>query len=399
MERQQRELHGLARMGLAGGRRDRTWGHGYYTDLLPRVVAETDPTRLYWPGSPYSGRIDLPVSLDGRGCKHIWDVWNTADYSRYRDHVPRFVSEFGWQAPPTWATLTGSVHDDPLPPDSPGMLHHQKASDGNGKLARGLAPHFPEPTTMEDWHNQLNQARAITVGVEHFRSHRGLCMGTVVWQLNDCWPVTSWAVIDGDGRLKPLWFALRRVYDPQLVTVQPRSHRLHVFMVNDRAAAWTSEVNVRRHHVDGAVLAQWTTRLTAEAGSRTDIELPAEVTTPPTPGVSCWSSRRGPHHHLVLRRGQRRRLPLTCLPRGGHPDGDSHTVRVTARTLLRDLTLFADRIHPDAEIDSMLVTLLPGQTHDFHIRGARGLTAEQVQGPPVLRCVNDAALAAHITPV
>ena len=137
-------------MGLAGGRRDRTWGHGYYTDLLPRVVAETDPTRPYWPGSPYSGRIDLPVSLDGRGCKHIWDVWNTADYSRYRDHVPRFVSEFGWQAPLTWATLTGSVHDDPLPPDSPGMLHHQKASDGNGKLARGLAPHFPEPTTMED---------------------------------------------------------------------------------------------------------------------------------------------------------------------------------------------------------------------------------------------------------
>ena len=108
-------------------------------------------------------------------------------------------------------------------------------------------------------------------------------MGTVVWQLNDCWPVTSWAVIDGDGRLKPLWFALRRVYDPQLVTVQPRSHRLHVFMVNDRAAAWTSEVNVRRHHVDGAVLAQWTTRLTAEAGSRTDIELPAEVTTPSDP--------------------------------------------------------------------------------------------------------------------
>jgi beta-mannosidase len=381
---------------------DRTWGHGYYTDLLPRVVAETDPTRPYWPGSPYSGRIDLPVSLDGRGCKHIWDVWNTADYSRYRDHVPRFVSEFGWQAPPTWATLTGSVHDDPLQPDSAGMLHHQKASDGNGKLARGLAPHFPEPTTMEDWHflNQLNQARAITVGVEHFRSHRGLCMGTVVWQLNDCWPVTSWAVIDGDGRLKPLWFALRRVYDPQLITVQPRSHRLHVFMVNDRAAAWTSEVDVRRHHVDGTVLAQWTTRLTAEAGSRTDIELPAEVTTPSDPRRELLLVTAGDRTTTwFFAEDKDVDYPSPAYHVEVTPDGDLHTVRVTASTLLRDLTLFADRIHPDAEIDSMLVTLLPGQTHDFHIRGARGLTAEQVQGPPVLRCVNDAALAAHITPV
>jgi beta-mannosidase len=70
-------------------------------------------------------------------------------------------------------------------------------------------------------------------------------------------------------------------------------------------------------------------------------------------------------------------------------DSDSHIVRVTARTFLRDLALFVDRIHPDAEVDSMLVTLLPGQTHDFHVRGAGVLSAEQVQGSPVLRCVND----------
>ena len=82
-------------------------------DLLPRVVAELDPTRPYWPGSPYSGRIDLPVSLKDRGCTHIWDVWNTDDYTRYRDHVPRFVAEFGWQAPPTWPPCAGSSRRSP----------------------------------------------------------------------------------------------------------------------------------------------------------------------------------------------------------------------------------------------------------------------------------------------
>jgi beta-mannosidase len=371
---------------------DRTWGHGYYTELLPRVVAQTDPTRPYWPGSPFSGSIDLPVSLDGRGCKHIWDVWNTADYGRYRDYVPRFVSEFGWQGPATWATVAGSVHDSSLLPDSPGMLHHQKATDGNGKLARGLAPHFPEPETMEDWHflNQLNQARAIALGIEHLRSHRGTCMGTVVWQLNDCWPVTSWAAIDGAGRLKPLWFALRRVYDPHLVTVQPRSDGLQVFLVNEEATAWTTEVDVRRYDVDGIVLAKWTTTLMAPARSRSDVEVPVGVATASDPRREL----------LVVTAGDRTATwfygedkdidyPPAVFEVEVVRDSDSHVVRVTARTFLRDLTLFVDRIHPDAEVDSMLVTLLPGQTHDFHVRGVGVLSAEQVQGPPVLRCVND----------
>ena len=73
------------------------------------------------------------------GPMHIWDVWNERDYSAYLDYTPRFVSEFGFQGPPAWSTLTRAVHDEPLAPDSPGMLAHQKAEDGNGKLARGLA--------------------------------------------------------------------------------------------------------------------------------------------------------------------------------------------------------------------------------------------------------------------
>ncbi len=76
---------------------------------------------------------------ENHGTRHEWDVWNTDDYTHYRDHVPRFCSEFGFQGPPTWATLTRWIHDEPLTPDSPSFLTHQKAEDGNGKLDRGLA--------------------------------------------------------------------------------------------------------------------------------------------------------------------------------------------------------------------------------------------------------------------
>ena len=264
---------------------DRTWGLGYYTDLLPRIVAEVDGTRPYWPGSPYSGRPDRPSGLDGYGCKHVWDVWNTADYVKYRDYVPRFVSEFGWQAPPTWATLTESVHDDPLLPDSPGVLAHQKASDGNGKLARGLAAHFPVPKNIDDWHfvNQLNQSRAIATGIEHFRSHRGTCMGTIVWQLNDCWPVTSWAAIDGYGRVKPLWYTLRRVYQPQLLTVQPREGGLHIVTVNDAQTSWATTVLVQRVDADGTVPATWNATVCTEPGSVAQLPIPGEIAAPGDP--------------------------------------------------------------------------------------------------------------------
>ena len=145
---------------------------------------------------------------------HIWDLWNQRDYPAYREYEPRFVSEFGWQGPPTWSTMTASITDDPLTPESPGMLVHQKAALGNAKLTDGLVAHFDLPNDMDDWHwaMSLNQAIAITIAIEHFRSVAPSCTGSIVWQLNDCWPVTSWAAVDGDGRAKPLLYALRQAY-------------------------------------------------------------------------------------------------------------------------------------------------------------------------------------------
>jgi beta-mannosidase len=170
----------------------RSWGLGYYNDLLPAIVAEVDPTRPYAPGSPYSPD-DLPPNDPDHGTRHEWDVWNVVDYTHYRDYVPRFCAEFGFQGPPTRATLTRWIHDEPLTPTSPAFLHHQKAHDGNEKLYRGLNPHLPVPDDFEDWHwaTQLNQARAVAFGIEHFRSWWPRTAGALVWQLNDCWPVTS----------------------------------------------------------------------------------------------------------------------------------------------------------------------------------------------------------------
>ena len=107
---------------------------GVAQDPSPRRPrGRLDPDRPYWPGSPYSGPHVAP-NADTHGCTHVWDVWNQLDYERYRDHACRFVAEFGWQAPPTWATLERSVSERPIVRHSPAFTNHHKAEHGDRKL-------------------------------------------------------------------------------------------------------------------------------------------------------------------------------------------------------------------------------------------------------------------------
>ncbi|SDB85908.1 beta-mannosidase [Sanguibacter gelidistatuariae] len=371
----------------------RDWGGGYYFDLLPEIVAEIDPTRPYWPGSPYSGSADLHPNDPNHGNHHSWEVWNRQDYATYADDRPRFVSEFGFQGPPQWATIERSVHDQPLAIDSPGMLHHQRADDGNGKLARGMAPHLPEPHDVEEWHylTQLNQARAVTFAIEHYRALWPHCMGSIVWQLNDCWPVTSWAAIDGDGRRKPLWYALRRVYDDRLVVVHPSDGGgLEVVVVNDAPHPWTGDLVVERMALDGTVLDRFTVAVDASARASVQVALP--------PAVARAVDEAG--EVLVATLGDRRavrpfaedvalRLVDPGLRTVVRETKEGVAVEVHATGFARDLVLAADRVAPGAEVDDQLVTLLPGESHTFHVRTTVAADDPRWYGAHVLFCVND----------
>ncbi len=361
----------------------RSWGAGFYLDLLPRIVGEIDPGRTYWPGSPWSGSMTVSPNADAHGCVHVWDVWNQIDLDRYRDRTPRFVAEFGWQAPPTWSTMRTSIDDEPLAVDSPGMAHHQKATDGDRKLARGIESRFGatiaggEPFVHWWWAAQLVQARAITVGIEHFRSLRGWCMGTVWWQLNDCWPVTSWAVVDGGGRRKPAWYALRDAYRDRLLTVQPRGDQLHLVAVNDGVEAWAARGTARRISFDGRVLATQEIDLALDARSVGSVALEHRVAAASDPTRELividaggersiwWFSEdqhlalRPPRYHVLI-----------------EPLGERRwRVHVSADVLVRDLSALVDRIASGASVDRQLLTILPGERGTFIVDGVDDLHA------------------------
>ncbi len=370
-----------------------SWGLGYYLDVLPKLCAELDPDRPYYPGSPYSGSMDIEPNDDRHGCKHIWDVWNDVGYEVYRNYIPRFCSEFGWQAPPTWATLQESVHDEPLTPESHGVFHHQKATQGNDKLIKGLAGHLPVPQTMDDWHftTQLNQARAIRFAIEHMRSHRDICKGAVVWQFNDCWPVTSWAALDSAGRRKPLWYAMQQAFHPRLLTIQPRGEGLSAIAVNEQTLFWRSKISGKRMRLDGTVLAEfefW--RLLCDRFEAKEFPLPEDIATPGSADeeviVVQMLDRRAFHYFVE---DIDLKLPSPELAISLTRSAGGWDVAVTARSFLKDLCLMADRLDPEAVVDSMLVTLMPGESHVFHVMTEKHLSIEDIAVGPILRCAND----------
>jgi len=379
------------------------WGLGYYTELLPRIVAELDPTRPYSTNSPYSPGFTIEEKAPNdpdHGTHHQWDCWNARDYTHYRDDVPRFCSEFGWQGPATWATLTRAVPAEALHKESAAFLLHQKATDGNVKLDRGLAPHLPIPADFEDWHwaTQLNQARAVRYGVEHHRSWWPRNAGSVVWQLNDCWPVTSWAAVDGDERLKPLWYALRDAFADRILTVQPRDGRLVVAAVNDTDDAWTGTLLARRTTLDGEVLAQ--ARLAIDVPPREVglLALPDDVLAVEDarrevllvsgvarPGESGAGEIVGLHTWAEDKEMAYQAAPFEASVT--RVDG-GYTVQVTARSLVRDLALLVDKLDPDAQVDAQVVTVPAGELATFRVRSAMQLDEAALVGPRVLRSVN-----------
>lgn len=198
-----------------------------YEQLIPEVLAKYDPQTFYWPASPSSGgAFDEPNSPD-RGDVHYWDVWHgNKPFSDYRKYFFRYLSEFGFQSFPCRKTIE-TFTDDPgdLNIFSYVMEKHQRQFSGNGKIMNYMQQTYLYPTDFDTllYASQLLQADAIRYGIEHFRRNRGRCMGAIVWQLNDCWPVVSWSSIDYCGRWKALHYAEKRAFAPLMLSCQEES--------------------------------------------------------------------------------------------------------------------------------------------------------------------------------
>ena len=222
----------------------KSWGSLYYFDLLPRILNEFDGSRPYIPGSPFSTTSEDVKSFSS-GTNHIWDVWNERGYQGYEDYQPSFAAEFGYNAPASWRTLTKAIHKDRLDSADTDLVTHQKAFDGMEKIAKGLSREFEvELNAGEEWYvaAQLVQARAVEVGLKHFRSLYNTCSGALLWQYNDMWPAISWSVVDSSGTRKLAWYAMREAYRPRFLHFSGENRTLVI--VNETPERWRDQLYV-----------------------------------------------------------------------------------------------------------------------------------------------------------
>ena len=208
-------------------------GEKIYEEILPGVCSQLDGTRPYWPGSPYGG--DDPND-PGRGDQHNWEVWHGwKDPSAYQGYAGRFISEFGLQAPPSLGTIKEYIPSSERHMQSRTMVHHNRAGEGTERLYRYLSACFQVPTDFEStvYLMQLVQAEAMKTGVEHWRSSKFHTSGALIWQFNDCWPVSSWSFIDSRRRPKALYFYAKRFFAPVLPVIECRDGRVSMKVIND----------------------------------------------------------------------------------------------------------------------------------------------------------------------
>lgn len=210
--------------------------------ILPELVNEYDLTRPYWPSSPSNGGIRdqieyIDSNSPNKGDSHFWKVWHGgANFSSYRKFNSRFMSEYGFESFPSLKTIATFCPPEQFDFYSPIMNNHQKNSAGNKKIKRYMKRRFTIPEKFEQQIvlSQITQAEAIEYGVEHWRRNRNdfHCMGSLYWQLNDCWPVASWSSLDYFVRWKALHYFAKRFYQPIFPSVK-EGNPVEFWITND----------------------------------------------------------------------------------------------------------------------------------------------------------------------
>jgi beta-mannosidase len=361
-----------------------------FSGILPRVVARLDAETPYWPSSP-SADYEAVSPAFHTGDEHIWDVWHgRAPFSTYETHHARFVTEYGFQSFPEMKTIEAFTQpEDRTSIFTPVMLAHQKNKEGNSIIHDYLLRDYPEPKDFASflYVSQVLQAEGIKSGAEYFRRSRPETMGSIFWQLNDCWPVASWSSIDYYGRWKALQYYARRFYAPILVSPNIENGSVKVYIVSDKTEAQSATLRTRLMDFDGKVLLEDSRAVNiAPLASEVYLDWPLEKlaaagaadTSRVFVVADLTGSGAGISRNLIylapVKEVHLKPAALKVETMGG---SGSYKIRITSPVLARSVYLsFGDL---DAAVSDNYFDLLPGETAEITATGAASLDALKAQ--------------------
>ena len=206
-----------------------------FHQLLPAIVKELDADRFYMHGSPYEANWGRPHSWKIAD-SHNWGTWyGQKPFESLDTEIPRFMSEYGFQAFPEMKTIATFAEPKDYALESDVMNAHQKASIGNALIKKTMALYYEVPEDFEElvYKGLVLQGFGIRHGIEAHRRNRPYCMGTLYWQLNDSWPVVSWSSIDYYGNWKAMHYQGQRACAPILLNAFKEGDDLCIYTLSD----------------------------------------------------------------------------------------------------------------------------------------------------------------------
>jgi beta-mannosidase len=376
-----------------------------FSGILTRVVARLAPGTPYWPSSPSADYEEVSPKYH-TGDDHIWDVWHgRVPFSTYETHHSRFVTEYGFQSFPEMKTIEAFTQpEDRTGIFTPVMLAHQKNNEGNSIIHDYLLKDYPEPKDFSSflYVSQVLQAEGIKIGAEHFRRSRPETMGSIFWQLNDCWPVASWSSIDYYGHWKALQYYARRFYAPILISPHVEEGSLKVYIVSDLTNKQGGRLVVRLMDFDGKVLLKedrvvsveplsssvyldWSLRKLADAGAAdtSRVFVSAQLGSADAT-ISSNIAYLAPTKEIHLKPATLKVDVVDVSSGTGAPilvenlkGKSAYTIRVSSPVLARSVYLSFGNL--DVNISDNYFDLLPGETVEITATSATSLDALKSQ--------------------
>jgi beta-mannosidase len=349
-----------------------------FSGILDRTVNRLVPETPYWPSSPSADYEETSTGFQS-GDFHDWSVWHgRVPFSEYEKHFPRFMTEYGFQSFPEMSSVSAfTVPEDRTSIFTPVMLAHQKNNEGNSIIHDYMLKYYSEPKDFASflYASQVLQAEGIKTGAEHLRRNRPRSMGSIFWQLNDCWPVASWSSIDYYGRWKALQYYARRFYGPLLVSPHVEDGSFNVYIVSDKTAPTIAQLRVRLMTLAGTALSDDTQNVQIpKLSSKVYVQRPlAEfANTNGTDAATIFAvtdllvdGKVVSSNVLYLVPAKQVHLPEPGIASELRSDGASYRLRLTSKALARSVYVsFGDT---EAQVSDNYFDLIPGQAVDITI--------------------------------
>ncbi|WP_299296473.1 glycoside hydrolase family 2 protein [uncultured Tateyamaria sp.] len=338
---------------------------------IETALRATAPTAHWWPSSPSPGPMRFGDAWhdDRSGDMHFWSVWHEGrDFDHYRDVSPRFCSEFGFQSYPSMDVIRRFADPGDFNIAAPVMESHQKNAGGNARIAETMFRYFRFPVDFENfvYLSQVQQGLAIKTAVTHWRSLKPHCMGTLIWQLNDTWPVCSWSSLDHGGGWKLLHHMARAFYAPMHVSAVPGPDGIALRAINDTAQRTTLAVEAEAVDMSGARRTLTTgTKVVSPDAAVTLLTLPADALRDDEILLFTWEAPDGTHgqDHFAPRPYKAYDLQPAAVQHSATQAGDGWDITLRADALALYVAVEADQ---PGRFSGNAITLLPGQPVTLH---------------------------------